>query len=479
MLDQSGDVRHRVFQVGSSATYFVFAYNYAPTARTNVTFTFDSAVSSVTVIDEARTITPSGSTWTDTFGGSSSLTQGASRNAHIYQLTLAPLTRPSGLNYNSIETGCDGTDAHVMFCDDFEADGTGNTALPTWFVDGSGATVTNKGWVSYDGNPSADTVRATRCGAGVTPFGNCAASTGRHIGTQLTAQYTCGDSVLNVVSTAEFPASETRPLVDVGSGSTPYRLHVLNTGPDYAFRWTGKNATQFTGVNVGTQFGGACSSGNVTISPNQAWAGVEGAVNIAEHGVPGGAQELYVRYYYFAVPGYIWGAEKHLTVNPGNPGDGGILFFTCAFNAFNNAVTVAGFLCGGPDGNFDTNVSSLSYTAGRWYFHELHFKISTTASSGDGIIEWWANDCGPVASFNCGAAPTRRALWTGLNFSFVASNGNKIGRLWWEGWANAASMNGYELYDQIKVSTVGPNGFSGGAPPPTPPAAPTGFHFGP
>lgn len=117
MLDQSGDVRHRVFRVGTSQSYVVFAYNYAPTARNSVTFTFDKPVASVTVVDEGRSIAPSGSTWTDNFGGSSSLTLGSSRNAHIYQVT----TTGSPPYFNSSEAMCDGSDPTVLLCDDFSA----------------------------------------------------------------------------------------------------------------------------------------------------------------------------------------------------------------------------------------------------------------------------------------------------------------------------------------------------------------------
>lgn len=90
MLDQNGDVRQRVFRIGSTNQYLVFAYNYHPATRNNVVFTFDTPVSTVTVLgNEARSITPSGNTWTDSFGGSSSANQLLTRSAHIYQVTLA------------------------------------------------------------------------------------------------------------------------------------------------------------------------------------------------------------------------------------------------------------------------------------------------------------------------------------------------------------------------------------------------------
>lgn len=178
MLDQSGDVRHRVFRVGSSLSYVVFAYNYAPTARNSVTFTFDAPVVSVTVVDEARTITPSGATWTDNFGGSSSLTQGANRNAHIYQVVLGP-----GTYFNGDSTDCPSTDKDILLCDGYERG--------TWYVTNGesnigglqgGAQPANAGWwgtIYFDQGLSYGNAK---CGVGVSPFGSCAAYAGVHGG---------------------------------------------------------------------------------------------------------------------------------------------------------------------------------------------------------------------------------------------------------------------------------------------------------
>lgn len=79
--------------------------------------------------------------------------------------------------YNSSEAGCDGTDTNVVFCDDFE-DGV-------WYAtncDNGGGTgrtqAANDGWCgTIDAEPITP-ANAILCGAGVTPFGDCAGNGG-------------------------------------------------------------------------------------------------------------------------------------------------------------------------------------------------------------------------------------------------------------------------------------------------------------
>lgn len=87
MLDQNGHVRMRVFQKTSSS-YLVFAYNYHPSASGSVTFTAPSTIRTVTVVGESRTLAPTGATFTDTFGGSSSANATSTQAAHIFEVTL-------------------------------------------------------------------------------------------------------------------------------------------------------------------------------------------------------------------------------------------------------------------------------------------------------------------------------------------------------------------------------------------------------
>ena len=85
MLDQSGDVRTRVWEDASGNGY-VFAYNYNPLQKDSVTLTWYRPLQSVQVLGENRTITPNGAAWTDAFGGSTSLNMAGRRIGHIYKL---------------------------------------------------------------------------------------------------------------------------------------------------------------------------------------------------------------------------------------------------------------------------------------------------------------------------------------------------------------------------------------------------------
>lgn len=87
MLDQSGHVRMRVFQKTSSS-YLVFSFNYHPAVSGTVTFTAPSTIRTVTVIGENRTLAPTGATFTDSFGGSSSANAASTQTAHIFEVTL-------------------------------------------------------------------------------------------------------------------------------------------------------------------------------------------------------------------------------------------------------------------------------------------------------------------------------------------------------------------------------------------------------
>jgi hypothetical protein len=369
-----------------------------------------------------------------------------------------------GQYYNSSEAGCDGSDPNILFCDDFQRDEAG-AANPTWFVAG-GIAVGNKGWVSYNGTPTVP--RAVACGAGMSPFGNCAADMGRHIGGTSSSNYTCGaTSVLNIDSTADLPSASggvpPTPGVDTNS---PYRIGDANNDA-FAITWTGKTPTSLTGVTVGRQFGGTCSA--TLVAP--VYIGQEGAVNIAEHGfapAAGNVTEAFLRFYYKTNPGYIYGAEKFITWNPGNPGDGGIFFGDLGFNIAGLPTIFGslGWYDAGSAGNSTggQNISPFTMQRGNWHFIELHIKLGTGSN---GIVEWWINDCG-VSGLTCGAAPILRARYTNVLVNF--SNGSFLTRLWFEGWANFSSI-GNAYLAQVRASKVGPIGFVGTVQPPPPPPA--------
>src|SRR5262245_56742394 len=76
----------------------------------------------------------------------------------------------AGPYYNSAESGCNGSDPNVLLCEDFESG--------VWYAtdgdtNGGPTNPANKGWGgTIYANPITP-ANAIRCGAGVTPFGNC------------------------------------------------------------------------------------------------------------------------------------------------------------------------------------------------------------------------------------------------------------------------------------------------------------------
>lgn len=214
------------------------------------------------------------------------------------------------------------------------------------------------------------------------------------------------------------------------------------------------------------KFGAACggmgaAGTNCTASsglrPNQP----EGqALFMGDHDLKGatnefdGYREIYFRYYLKDLPGFQVGQEKMLSINQCCAGRGGIKFgntFSWKRSGSRNIqVTVY---------TADVNLGEelhITLPAGSWWFIEYHIKLNTPGAS-DGVWEAWVDDCG-VAGMSCTGTPTRRARYT--NVKWVREGDmTTIGSLWLENWANPPSR-GETYYDQIKVSTVGPIGFS-------------------
>jgi len=181
--------------------------------------------------------------------------------------------------------------------------------------------------------------------------------------------------------------------------------------------------------------------------------------------------EVYVRWYAQWGSNAVWGQHKHMNVTND---DGDIAFVNVQLNCGGGSsvtsapVTLQVLHSPGisPDGTacLSPNVGpALNITGGRWYFFELHVRVG---SSNNALIEGWQNDCGPTASFNCGAAPTRRWNYPNINLPGNA-NGSQIQTLWVENWCSAvpACSGDGARWDMIKVATAGPIGFSGASGP--------------
>jgi hypothetical protein len=215
----------------------------------------------------------------------------------------------------------------------------------------------------------------------------------------------------------------------------------------------------------------ACGSAGVATS----CSGHHGALtlsdsggNMADHGFKMQVDEVYVRYYQRWLTGYRFGAEKVLTFNA-TPGSGGIKWGNLHLNCGTGSQSSTANLQWQPVGGGFTNCLSIASIApGNWYYIEVHAKLSTTASSGDGLLQVWVNDCGPAGT-TCGTSPTLRLNQQNMSWD-RKSSGELLGAVWFENWANPAS-SGTSYIDQIVVSRTGPVGFMGvGAaklPPPT------------
>lgn len=170
-----------------------------------------------------------------------------------------------------------------------------------------------------------------------------------------------------------------------------------------------------------------------------------------------GVQEVYVRWYTYFESGYQFGAEKHMNITNL---DGDIAFanvqINCGFGASQSTGVLYVQVIHGEDACFTQNQgNNITLDSGKWYFFEMHLVAHATA----GQIDLWVNDCG-AAGTSCGASPVLRMSRTGLQLP-GNSNGSAIETIWAESWANPASSGTGPYWDNIKVATAGPIGFSG------------------
>jgi hypothetical protein len=184
--------------------------------------------------------------------------------------------------------------------------------------------------------------------------------------------------------------------------------------------------------------------------------GGQGGRNMADHSLSEKTDEIYVRYYQKWLPDYLFGQEKVLIFNAGVAGYGGIKWGGLVLNCGAGSARPRGNLQWSPvGGGFDRCLPIASIISGVWYYIEIHAKLSTTATSGDGRLRAWVNDCG-ASGTACGATPTLRLDQQNMSWD-RKSPSELFGSLWWENWANPGST-GTSHIDQIVVSKT-PIGF--------------------
>lgn len=187
---------------------------------------------------------------------------------------------------------------------------------------------------------------------------------------------------------------------------------------------------------------------------------------MGKHGLanePQGVDQIYVRYYLRPLPGFSWGHEKMLTINPPPVRTAGIHWGTLSAH-FGSGVPA--WYVPAQDGNpavawrRQNLGNALKLRAGPWYYLEVHLKLNTPGRF-DGVYELWADDCGPDGKACTGKPGTLRARHTDVLFR-KAGDTRRIGSIWFESWGNPASSGDSQL-DQIVASRrhVGPLGSAG------------------
>jgi hypothetical protein len=221
--------------------------------------------------------------------------------------------------------------------------------------------------------------------------------------------------------------------------------------------------------------GGKGAGGTSCAASSGQHTGGAGGGNMADHNFVNQQKvdEVYVRYYYKADPGYMWGAQKALTFNQ-YAGSGGIAYGNFSFNCAIGAPSSTAYLTMGfpvpEDMCQSQNVgNNITIQSGRWYLFEIHMKLNTPVDQPDGVFELWVDDCG-TNGLGCTGPQTLRMRRTNVKYP-RSSTSDLIGSMWWENWANPGST-GTEYYDQIVVRTkpIGPVGAVSSA---SGPSAPT------
>jgi hypothetical protein len=178
--------------------------------------------------------------------------------------------------------------------------------------------------------------------------------------------------------------------------------------------------------------------------------------------------EFYLRYYRKMLPGYQFGYQKLLAINPWGHHAGAVWGNTnfettpCPQSTNENVRTTVYGDSGGSGANY---YYGIALDSGNWWFFEYHVVINTPGTA-NGTFQVWADSCGPNGT-SCPTKPTLRVNRVGNTMWRGAGDNRTCCSIFLENWKPAADgtacpSRGTELYDQIKASRVGPIGFFGG-----------------
>jgi len=170
---------------------------------------------------------------------------------------------------------------------------------------------------------------------------------------------------------------------------------------------------------------------------------------------------LFHREYIKFLPGYKFGHEK-ITFWENGPHQFGLTQTPFNANTFDWAQQ-SGTGC--PAGRCAQNQgNNLMFTPGNWYYMETHVDIPA------GLVEIWADDCGPDGK-GCTGAGTLRLKWTGLTWTWAAEGCCEFHQ---ENWCPTGMFCSGEVHrDQTVWATrrIGPMGVNN-VPVPAPAPAP-------
>lgn len=215
------------------------------------------------------------------------------------------------------------------------------------------------------------------------------------------------------------------------------------------------NTRSFSGPNSMVHIYGGCTySGD----PDCAGGGFGQNFPTISTVIPGGASEVYARFYIFWEPGFQWSFD---TDKMGMFVDLSGNRAPYYFHTFGHTPRTPGHL--NEILNIDylqnQNLPAIVFTTGQWYCLELH----TKQGSGNGTLESWIDS---IQHWNYVGNATWDFKWD----YFMLSGYRNIS-------AGQTLTAGFRYVDNLVVATQRIGCLGGGPPPPTPPAAPTGLRF--
>jgi hypothetical protein len=199
--------------------------------------------------------------------------------------------------------------------------------------------------------------------------------------------------------------------------------------------------------------------------------------SIVYYPISSGRTDLFLGYAFktsnpFQGKGGGGGVNKHIFIFPAQTNSTSTLIFThmrgsgnaealqYEVTVENDGVTCNGHVAGSNGDacgsrNFPANVGSGVVARGVWHKVELYIKMSTNATSRDGIIRFWVNGVlvGNYTTVNFGTTP-----WQDFQFSPTFGGGE----------GERKTQTDYLWFDNVHISVPGNEGVANLSPPPSP-----------